>query len=124
MQKESVYDQMTKSEKEVAEFLKKLGISWLYEQPVFVWDENNRPRVWTPDFFLIPFGVYVEVCGSEKFDYEYRRSIYNNNGYRVIFLHLYKETIKWKEHLMNYLEGITNYRNRKLNEILRKKIER
>ena len=50
MKKDSVYDQMTKSEKEVANFLKDLGILWLYEQPVFVWDENKRLRVWAPDF--------------------------------------------------------------------------
>ncbi len=111
---------MTSSEREVAEFLKKLDILWCYEKPVFIWDENKRPRFWALDFFLIPFGVYVEVCGSENFDYEYRKNVFDNNGYRVIFLHLYKETSKWKEHLMNYLEGITNYRNRKLNEILRK----
>lgn len=53
-------------------------------------------------------------------DFDYRRKIFDNNGYRVIFLHLYKEPSKWKEHLMNYLELISNYRNRKLSEILRK----
>lgn len=41
---------MTRAEKEVANVLKKLGIFWFYEQPVFVWDENKRPRVWAPDF--------------------------------------------------------------------------
>jgi len=30
MQKESIYNKMTKSEKEVAELLKNLGIKWLY----------------------------------------------------------------------------------------------
>jgi len=50
MQKESIYDKMTYAEKEVASELKKLGIQWSYEQPVFVWDENKRPRVWAPDF--------------------------------------------------------------------------
>ena len=88
MQQESVYDQMTRSEREVAEFLKKLGIKWAYEKPVFVWDENNRPRVWTPDFFLIQFSTYVEVCGSENFDYEYRKNVFDNNGYDLIFLQL------------------------------------
>lgn len=120
MQRESIYDQMTRAEKEVANVLKKLGILWSYEKPVFVWDENKRPRVWAPDFYLIPFGIYIEVCGSEKFDYGYRRKIFDNNGYKVIFLHLYKETNKWKNHLVNYLELITDYRNYKLNEILRK----
>jgi len=120
MQNGSIYTQMTRSEREVAEFLKKLNIRWCYEKPVFVWDENRRPGVWAPDFYLITFGIYIEVCGSEKFDYEYRRNIYDNNGYGVIFLHLYKETIKWKEYLMDHLKRITNYRSKKLNEITSK----
>ena len=69
----AIYGQMTKSEQEVAQFLKELGIFWSYEKPIYVWDKNERPRVWTPDFYLVPFGIYVEVCGSEDFDYEYRR---------------------------------------------------
>lgn len=111
---------MTRSEQEVAQFLKELGIFWSYEKPIYVWDKNERPRVWTPDFYLVPFGIFVEVCGSEDFDYEYRRITYKENGYNVIFLHLYKESEKWKEHLMKFLKGVTSYRNEKLNEILRK----
>ena len=118
--RESIYEKMTNPEKEVADLLKEMGIKWRYEHPVFVWDENKRPRVWAPDFFLIPFGIYIEVCGSKEFDYEYRRKILDKNGVRVIFLHLYKEKIKWKYHLISYLEVITNYRNHKLNDILRK----
>lgn len=113
---------MTNPEREVAEFLKDLGIKWSYEHPVFVWDENKRPRVWSPDFFLIQFGIYVEVCGSENFDYDYRRKIFVRNGHRVIFLHLYKETNKWKKHLMNYLEIFISYRNHKFNEIFVKRV--
>ena len=69
MQRESIYDKMTRCEKEVAKVLKGLGIKWSYDKPVFVWDENKRLRVWAPDFYLIPFGIYLEVCGSENFDY-------------------------------------------------------
>jgi hypothetical protein len=117
--KESIYDNMTRSERIVADLLKEMGIKWKYEHPVFVWDENNRPRVWAPDFYLIPFGVYIEVCGSSSFDYEYRRKIMDKNGVRVIFLHLYKEQVKWKYHLKNYLERIISYRYKKLNEIFK-----
>jgi len=70
-QNESVYADMEDSEKEVAEYLKQLRIYWLYESPIFVYDEKGRPRVWTPDFYLPQFGIYIEVCGSEDFDYEY-----------------------------------------------------
>ncbi len=40
MQKESIYNKMTYVEMEVVSELKRLGIEWSYEQPVFVWDEN------------------------------------------------------------------------------------
>ena len=50
MQRESIYNRMTKSEQKVAQFLKDLGIFWAYEKPIYVWDNNERPRVWTPDF--------------------------------------------------------------------------
>jgi len=120
MQNESIYDRMTRSEKKVADLLKKSGIHWFYEQLVFVWDENNRPRVWAPDFYLISFGIYIEVCGSEHFDYEYRKQIFDNNGYKVIFLHLYKEVDLWKKHLFEYLQFFIYDRFYKLNTILQK----
>ena len=120
MRRESIYDRMTNAEKEVANVLIEFGIHWSYEQPVFVWDENKRPRVWTPDFYLTPFGIYIEVCGSDKYNYEYRRRTFDRNGYRVIFLHLYKEPNKWKSHLLNYLRSFTCSRNQKLNEIIQK----
>ena len=112
---------MTNAEREVAELLKKMGIKWTFEHPVFVWDENKRPRVWAPDFYLIAFGIYVEVCGSEKFDYDYRRKIFNRNGYKVIFLHLFKNTIKWKNHLIRYLQFFTNRRYYELYKIRNEK---
>ena len=119
MQRESAYDRMTYAEKKVANALKDLEIRWSYEQPVFVWDENQRPRVWTPDFYLTTFGIYIEVCGSEQFDYDYRRKIFYKNGYKVIFLHLYKETDKWMKHLLCYLQLFTRERLFKLNEIFK-----
>ena len=87
---------------------------------MFVWDENKRPRVWAPDFYLISFGVYLEVCGSENFDYNYRRNIYEKNGYNVIFLHLFKESGKWKEYFLKYLKWILNYRKMRLERALDK----
>lgn len=119
MGNESIYERMTHSERKVADVLKSLGIRWSFEQPVFVWDENDRPRVWTPDFFLHHFGIYLEVCGSQIFDYEYRRSIFDKNGYRVIFVHFYKSEGKWKRHLLQYLYIFTKERHQKLQKIFR-----
>ncbi len=118
MKQVSIYDKKTRSEREVAELLKEMGIKWSYEHPVFVWDENKRPRVWAPDFYLKQFGIYVEVCGSEKFDYGYRKKIFNKNGYSVIFLHLYKDRLKWKNHLLKYLKLFLMLKTNKFMEII------
>ena len=120
MKNKSIYDRMTNAEKEVANVLKEFGIRWSFEQPVFVWDDEGRPRVWAPDFHLLHLGVYIEVCGSERFDYEYRKKIFNRNGYQVIFLHLYKEVDQWKFHLLSYLRLFINHRNFKLIELVEK----
>ena len=86
----------------------------------YVWDSNERPRVWTPDFQLVPFGIYVEVCSSENFDYDYRKTIYKKNGFDVIFLHLYKDKNRWKRHFMNYLKLITRFRNERFSNVIEK----
>jgi len=108
---DSIYEDMTDSEKQVAKFLKKLRLWWIYEFPVFVYDKKKRPRVWTPDFYLPKLGMYVEVCGSEDFNYEYRNEIFAKNGYRVIFVHSYKEPKQWKKHLVRSIRKIEELRH-------------
>jgi len=46
----------------------------------------------------------------KDFDYEYGRITYKENGYNVIFLHLYEESKKWKKHFLWYVTKISNYR--------------
>lgn len=107
----SIYSDMKKSEKEVANYLKELGLYWIYESPVFVYDEKKRPRVWAPDFYIPSLGMYIEVCGSERFDYKYREGIYKENGYPVIFIHFYKKKEKWKIYLMRRIREIEENRH-------------
>ena len=99
MKKELIYEKMTNAEKEVAIELKRHRIQWSYKRPVFVWDENKRPWVWAPDFYLLHLGIYLEVCGSRTFDYTHRRKIFDLKGYRVVFLHLFKRDGSWKKYL-------------------------
>jgi len=49
--KKSIYDNMIRFEKELADLLKEMSIKWRYEQAVFVCDENKKPRVWATDFY-------------------------------------------------------------------------
>lgn len=99
----SIYDDMSNAEKEVAHFLTVLGLWWSYEQPVYIADEKERPRVWTPDFYLPELGIYIEVCGSETVDYPYRQKMYEENRIPVIFVHFYKKD-KWMTFLVKEIE--------------------
>jgi len=108
---DSIYDDMTDFEKQVANYLRELSLWWVYEFPVFVYDEKDRPRVWTPDFYIPKLGMYIEVCGSKDFNYEYRGKIYRKNGYHVIFLHLYKKHEKWKNYLVKRIMEIEDLRH-------------
>ncbi len=108
---ESVYADMTGPEKEVAKHLKRLGLWWQYEAPVFVYDEKGRPRVWTPDFYIPKLGMYVEVCGSQKHDYTYRETIFIKNGFPVIFVETYKEADRWKNYLVAKIKEIEDRRH-------------
>ncbi len=106
----SVYEDMSNSEKEVADYLQTLNIWWQYEQPIYVSDEKDRPRVWTPDFYLPELGIYIEVCGSKNFDYEYRAKIYKKNRVPLIFIHRFKDKKYWQKYLREKISEI--HRNR------------
>jgi hypothetical protein len=120
----SVYDEMTLSEKQVADYLHELGLWWRYESPVFLEDERRRPRVWTPDFYVPKLGMYVEVCGSESLreQYKYRERIYKENNYSVVFLHLYKEREKWKNFLLKRIVQLENSRHLEVMKILESRV--
>ena len=107
----SIFSDMSDNEIEVAEYLKKLGLYWIYESPVFVYDEKERPRVWTPDFYIPKLGIFIEVCGSENYNYEYREKIYKKNGFYVVFIHVYKEREKWKTFLVKRIMNIEEQRH-------------
>jgi len=93
----SFFADMKHSEIQVAHFLKELGLHWIYESPVFLLDEKDRPRMWTPAFYIPKMGMYIEVCGGGKhINYEYRQKIYRTHGFHVIFVHFYKERKDWK----------------------------
>ena len=114
----SIYSDMTDFEKQVAEYLTQLRLYWKFEFPLFVYDEKNRPRVWTPDFYVPRVGMFIEVCGSENFDYKYRDGIYRKNGFYVIFLHLYKEQEQWKSHLIKKMMEIEEFRHDEIQKML------
>jgi len=120
----SVYDEMTLSERQVADYLQELRLWWYYESPVFLADEKRRPRVWTPDFYIPKLGMYIEVCGSESLreQYQYREKIYKKNNYSVVFLHLWKEGAEWKSFLLKRIVQLENSRHSDVMKILESRV--
>ena len=106
----SIYDKMTDTENEVAHYFKERNIRWVFHFPVFVKDDKKIPRLYAPDFYIPKLGLFIEVCGSEKFDYEYRKMIYEKNGVPVVFLHYYKNPTKWKSYLAKRVSEIEQQR--------------
>lgn len=74
---------------------------WIYEQPVFLSDDADRPRLFSPDFFLPELGIYVEVMGNpNKPDYERRQSIYQKNNIPIIFVAPFHSKC-WENDILN-----------------------
>ena len=115
----SHYSDMTGSELKVADYLRDLGLWWRFQSPIFVYDEKERPRVWTPDFYIPKLGMYIEVCGTERFDYEYRERIYKKNEIPVIFLHVYKTEREWRDYLLKRIMDIEEERHDQVMNMLR-----
>jgi len=113
----TVYEDMSVPERDVASFLNELGVFWKFEHPIFILDDKERPRLWTPDFYLSQFGIYIEVCGTKRRQYKFREKMYHKNDYRVIFLHYYKGEELWKPYLIGNIKKVQDFRNRLLNTI-------
>jgi hypothetical protein len=109
---------MMPSERKVAEFLDALGLPWIFEFPVFIYDDRKRPRVWTPDFFIPKLGIYIEVCGSKDFNYEYREKICITNNILIIFIHLYKTEKYWKKFLFRRLKEVEEQRHTEATKLM------
>ena len=102
--------EMSIQEEKVAQFLGELGLIKYYESPVFILDDKERPRVWSPDFFLPELGIYIEVCGAKRRAYKYRREIYQKNKIPVIFVKTYFEEKSWKEWIRKEIRRIHDER--------------
>ena len=105
------YDKMMDSERQVAEFLDALGLTWIFESPVYLHDERKRPRLWTPDFYIPKLRIYIEVCGSKDFNYEYREKICHDNNISIIYLHFYKKQKYWQKFLIKKIKEVEEQRH-------------
>jgi hypothetical protein len=112
------YEDMAETEREVAHYFGELGLQWVFESPVFVYDDRGRPRVWAPDFYLPTLGMYVEVWSSANKSHRYREDVYIKNGYRVVFVHCFGAK-KWREFLVKRIMAIEDDRHSEIMKMFR-----
>lgn len=113
----SVYDSMSKAELDVCNFLKELKIFWTFEQPVFLTEDGNRPRIFCPDFYLPELGIYIEVIGNPGLnDYGRREEIYCRNNIPIIFIKPFNH-MGWREYLVDEIVAIYQERYQKIKRI-------
>ena len=110
----TIYEGMTNAEKDVAEYLHSINLYWIFEHPIFIQDERERPRVWTPDFYLPELGIYIEVCGEDRKCYSYREKVFRKNKVRIIFIHQFKDGDSWKKFLVGEISRIQGFREEKM----------
>jgi len=102
-------------ERKIADVLSKYGIPFKYESQTLVQDEQQKPRIWYPDFYLPTFGIYIEFYGlSGTLDYDYLRSrklrAYQRTGLEVISVDGSKPLREFEGYLLNQLYRVQHKR--------------
>ena len=99
----------SKGEVQIANFLDENGIKYKYENGVLIYQSQNKPRIWYPDFYLPEFSSYIEYYGMVG-DLEYdkgikvKESAYSKMGLDVISVDPSMFPEKWQGHIIGELE--------------------
>nr|MDO8097731.1 hypothetical protein [Candidatus Njordarchaeota archaeon] len=80
-------------------------------------DEQELTRTWYPNFYLPKLGLYVEVCGAGRPDYERRKTILEKNSIPMAFLQTYKEQGMWKNYLLVRIKEVHECRWGKIRDL-------
>ena len=78
----------SEGERQIASFLERCGIRYMYEAPVVV-THQGKQRIWYPDFLLPDLGLYIEyygLAGQPEYDrgIEEKTKAYADAGLQVI----------------------------------------
>ena len=109
----------SKAEKQIAYFLDNNGIKYNYEQPLIINDQNNKQRIWYPDFYLSEYGVYLEyygLAGQKDYDTGIKRKdvAYNKTGIDVIPIYPWMLQDNWQGYVMQELKQTVSRRFKNL----------
>lgn len=99
----------SKGERRIARFLDTNSIKYQYESGVLINDNDEKFRIWYPDFHLPEFGTYIEyygIVGQENYDNGIRvkESVYSKMAMDVIPVYPWMFAENWQDYIMQELE--------------------
>jgi len=99
----------SRGERTIAGFLKENDIKYKYESGVLIYQTENQPRLWYPDFQLPEFSTYIEyygMAGNPDYDrgIKVKETAYAHMGLSVIpvYPHMFSEN--WQGYIMKELK--------------------
>ena len=114
----------SKGESEIAKLLKSLDIEFEYEFPIAVVDNDNKTKIWYPDFYLKEYQIVIEYFGMYEHNKQYRenteykKGVYKNCG--IQFLPVYHIRKNWQEYILKTILAHQEMKTDKINKILAK----
>ena len=105
----------SEGERRIADFLESNSIKYHYEPGLLITPEEEKPRIWYPDFYLPELGAYIEyfgLVGRQNYDKGVRRKEieYSKMGLEVIPVYPWTFAGNWQEYIMKELEQIITRR--------------
>lgn len=98
-------------ERDIAELLDKHNLSFIYRQPIFMYDLDDRSCIASPSFTI---GTLKDLIIDysplyNSFDQDYKKQMYEKNDLDAIIVNrAYIERDKWEQELYHEIITITN----------------
>ena len=109
----------SEGERRIANFLEDTSIRYHYEPGILIHSDDDKPRIWYPDFYLPEFGAYIEyygLVGRQNYDRGIKRKerVYSKMSLTVIPVYPWTFAENWQGYIMEELERTTVGRYRTL----------
>ena len=105
----------SEGERQLARMFTRYGVRFEYERPVAL-REQDRLRLWYPDFWLPDLDVYVEylgrrpIPGAREEHHAYKQGVYAREGIACLFLGREDLTGNWPKEVLRALTELVRER--------------
>jgi len=111
-------DFKSEGERRISYFLETNSLRYRYEPPVLIKADNNKSRIWYPDFYLPEFKTYIEyygLAGQQNYQQGIKKkeATYSKMGLNVISVYPWMFAENWKGYIMKELKrnSVRQYKN-------------